>query len=213
MKVVKISFLLLVGLLGQDAMLNAAAKRPRDGDSPVQAQGGHRSVFVAVVEEDSEEASPLAVLLYDAIVEGNIVAVRELVDQGADIEERVGAFDCPALHTAVSYGHIAIARYLIEERGANIEALGGNDDYTPLHLAVYHCQLKMARLLVLRGADVDAVDGEGRDLMGRLEEAIDCGIYDDPDADADAMRAWLDEVLPVEQEESEPSGEELTESE
>ncbi len=180
MKILKYSFVVLVYLLAQQPLFSAD-NLPIDSESE---------------DEDVAMVDAITETLHEAVMKGDLDRVRELVGQGADIEARAGDFDCPALHTAVSNGHMEIARYLVDECAAHIEATGGDYDYTPLHLAVYHNQLPIARLLLLRGANVYALDNEGRDLRVQLEEAIRDRIYHD--ADVDTMRAWLDEVLLLE---------------
>ncbi|MBM3892773.1 ankyrin repeat domain-containing protein [Candidatus Dependentiae bacterium] len=182
MKVIKYSFVVLVCLFAQQSLFSL-------NNPPIDSEPE---------DEDVVMVDAHALALHEAVVTGELDRVQELVGEGADIEARAGAFDCPALHTAVSNGHLEIARYLVDECAAHIEATGGDYDYTPLHLAVYHNQLPIARLLLLRGANVYALDNEGRDLRVQLEEAIRDGIYHD--ADVDTMRAWLNQVLPLEEE-------------
>ena len=76
-----------------------------------------------------------------------------LIEQGADVNETDNAGRA-ALHYAMEYGDMDIARRLIE-KGANINAQE-NDGDTPLHEAMHHRQVSLALLLIDNGADIDA---------------------------------------------------------
>ena len=54
------------------------------------------------------------------------------------------------LHYAVGYGHIFMARMLLEN-GADVNAVT-DDDWTPLHFAVQKSDYEMAKLLLEHGA-------------------------------------------------------------
>ena len=64
------------------------------------------------------------------------------------------------LHLASRYGHIKVARFLLE-CGADLTAQ--NKDWeTPLHVASRDGQVEVAHLLIERGADVSAQDKDGK---------------------------------------------------
>lgn len=95
-------------------------------------------------------------LLHRAVEAGDIETVSTLIEQGADVNARMG--DWTPLHRAAA-GHVAIARRLLAA-GAEVDAQG-TAGWTPLHRAVKMGQGEMATLLLANGADVHAkgIDG------------------------------------------------------
>jgi ankyrin repeat protein len=93
--------------------------------------------------------------LHDAAKKGDIVKVRELLQQGADVNAKDNNQWTP-LHVAAKYGKTKVAKLLIEQ-GADVNA---KDKYqlTPLHVAAYYDQTEVAKLLIEKGADVNAKD-------------------------------------------------------
>eukprot|EP00730_Choanoeca_flexa_P006674 TRINITY_DN12203_c0_g1_i1.p1 TRINITY_DN12203_c0_g1~~TRINITY_DN12203_c0_g1_i1.p1 ORF type:complete len:116 (+),score=7.35 TRINITY_DN12203_c0_g1_i1:113-460(+) len=82
---------------------------------------------------------------------------RELIqqsDQGKDTP----------LHYACQYGHLAVARVLID-KGADVEAKNRNQ-WTPLHEACLRGHLSLAEMLIVNGADIMA-ENDVRAVMAR----------------------------------------------
>jgi ankyrin repeat protein len=71
--------------------------------------------------------------LLDAVSSNDLARVRNLIDQGAEINERDIRGNTP-LGRALSYNYIEIARVLLE-KGADVNA-ANKEGYTPLMLAV-----------------------------------------------------------------------------
>lgn len=91
--------------------------------------------------------------LHSAAQDGDLDRVKELLEQGCDINAFDEDLDWTPLHYAVKEGHIDVAAYLIE-RGADVNA--HNSDRageTPLALVAQECTYEIAKLLVDAGAD------------------------------------------------------------
>ncbi|KAJ1476988.1 caspase-3 [Baffinella frigidus] len=93
--------------------------------------------------------------LWTACGQGRVAEVRQLLADGADIEERggPGAFTTPLLFAA-SNSHVLVARVLLEH-GVDVSArdICGS---TPLHWAAIQGLDEMTRLLPAYGADVSS---------------------------------------------------------
>jgi hypothetical protein len=95
--------------------------------------------------------------LSKAAFEGQSSVVKEILNKGADVNER-GACDwrwsnVTALSCAAYGGHIDTVKILIE-RGANVNA-SSNDGWTPLMSAACIGHAGIANLLIEKGADID----------------------------------------------------------
>ena len=77
-----------------------------------------------------------------------------------DVHSRSLIDNATPLHLASRYGHIKVARFLLE-RGADLTAQN-KDRETPLHVASRDGQVEVAHLLIERGADVSAQDKDGK---------------------------------------------------
>ena len=117
--------------------------------------------------------------LTDAVDKGDINAVKKLLDQGADVNQKGGGGllnDSNALDFASTRGHLAIAKLLLD-RGANVDAASGNMGWTPLSSAAYHADTYMVNLLIDRGADINkAILAELRENL--QSEAGELAIFE-----------------------------------
>jgi ankyrin repeat protein len=104
--------------------------------------------------------------LRKAIEDGDVKEVTQLLDEGCpasvpmplsqDDYEGLPPTDFPIL-LAISHGRIEIVRLLLD-RGASPKTMGFEIGTTPLHHAK---DIEIAKLLISRGADVNARDGNG----------------------------------------------------
>lgn len=82
------------------------------------------------------------VLLTDACLSGDLAGVRRVFEptpgglnsEPPDINTPLTAKSLTPLHLASSYGHVNIARYLVEVRGADVNVVDG-EGWTPMHCA------------------------------------------------------------------------------
>src|SRR5262245_20277860 len=102
------------------------------------------SILLAIGHSSSASASPL----HDAVKEGDLARIEQLLAQGADINERIGP--ATSLHLAIQQGQAKAAELLIK-RGADINAtsIWG----TPVYFAASAGLTDIVRLLLERGAD------------------------------------------------------------
>ena len=89
--------------------------------------------------------------LIEAVENGDLKQVRQLLDSGANANVEDYAAHTPLYHAAQK-GHLEIARLLIED-GADIDHESGD---SPLLWACYYGHTDMVKLLVENGADVNA---------------------------------------------------------
>jgi ankyrin repeat protein len=114
---------------------------------------------------DSQFESPLTV----ATMAGHFDAVCTLVKHGADLNLHTKDLGT-ALCIAITYGHTALAHYLIEQ-GADIDVYIGRACETPLSLAIDRGDLEMVRILCNNGVNLINYNDESlydyaRDIRG-----------------------------------------------
>jgi ankyrin repeat protein len=103
-------------------------------------------------------------IVAEAAMQKNTGAVRELLQQGADVNAAQGD-GMTALHWAASHGNIELARMLLLA-GANVRALTRINSYTPLFFAARQGNAEVVKALLDAGAEPDAVSSTGsRPLM------------------------------------------------
>lgn len=99
-------------------------------------------------------ASPLD----DAIQKEDVAAVRQLVEQGANLEATDGAGQTP-LHHAVAVGNLDIMLILIGHH-ANV-TVADNDGNKPMHIAAAKGRPQAVKLLHAQGAQINEPNKEG----------------------------------------------------
>ncbi|TYZ61581.1 hypothetical protein PybrP1_000778 [[Pythium] brassicae (nom. inval.)] len=142
-----------------------------------QAEGSHgAAAHEALVRRYRSEA------LYCALQTRQFDMIAFLCAHGADaalIGAGVGYKHTSALHIAVKYGCLDIAEFLIEHQRADVN-YRNQRGRTPLHVAVIENRGDVAKLLLMHGAEVDAVSAsrigfmahETMDRMNALELAV-----------------------------------------
>lgn len=125
--------------------------------------------------------------LYCALQSRQFAMVAFLCAHGADaslVGNGVGYRHTSALHIAVKYDCLAIAEFLIEHQRADVN-YRNQRGRTPLHVAVIENRADMVKLLLMHGADLDAVSAsrirfmaqQTMDRMTALELAVWHGHY------------------------------------
>jgi ankyrin repeat protein len=111
---------------------------------------------------DGQKRGHSSTALTQAARDGDLAAVRQLLDAGADIDSRQQR--CTALHLAVIYGRVEVALELIK-RGADIQALDVLH-HDPLMICATSTGIsdndaaRVARVLLEHGADPQAPRGD-----------------------------------------------------
>ena len=94
--------------------------------------------------------------IHEAAKTGNIKAVKQHLDAGADVNAKDDKFGLTPLHFAAGRGNKEVVELLIA-KGVDVNAKN-NRGGTPLHLAN---NKEIAELLIAKGADVKAKDEDG----------------------------------------------------
>ena len=95
-------------------------------------------------------ASPPAISLHMAVLQGNLHAVQKHIEAGSELNEK-DAYGSTPLIIAITFDKTGVAKALIEA-GADV-TLGNNEGSTPLHLAAFFGRIKIVKALLDKGAD------------------------------------------------------------
>ncbi|EHK21973.1 uncharacterized protein TRIVIDRAFT_132487, partial [Trichoderma virens Gv29-8] len=99
-------------------------------------------------------------LLY-AVWNGHEAVVKQLLDNGADLECKDKEYGRTLLSWAAQYGHEAVVRLLLE-KGADIESKDKEYGRTPLAHAARRGHEAVARMLLEKGANMESRSKSGR---------------------------------------------------
>ncbi|MFW9908924.1 MAG: ankyrin repeat domain-containing protein [Candidatus Thorarchaeota archaeon] len=91
--------------------------------------------------------------LLDAVKNGDLDAVKQALEQGADINIKEEDFGDSPLHIACSNGDVAIAEYLLDNNADLL--LMNRVDMTPLHLAARDGRASVVRLILSRAKEIN----------------------------------------------------------
>jgi len=97
--------------------------------------------------------------LHKAALKGNVDAARNLLEQGANVDETNSDGITP-LRLAAEKGHAEVAQLLLEH-GANVDRALPEYKSTPLHKAAFNGHLEVAKKLLAYNAKVNATDNTG----------------------------------------------------
>jgi Ankyrin repeats (3 copies)/Carboxypeptidase regulatory-like domain/Ankyrin repeats (many copies) len=102
--------------------------------------------------------------LLKAVSNEDFDAVKDLIAKGANVNAKDKSYgDSTALHVAVDYGNMEIAKYLLD-MGAKINARD-KERRTPLMSLDYNATPELARMLLDHRAKVNAFDTEGNTAL------------------------------------------------
>lgn len=97
--------------------------------------------------------------LRKAAKRGNLELLRELVEEGVDVNSR-GGYCQTALHLAAERGHADAVEFLLE-KGAAVNGKGP-DGFTALHFAADSASARTIALLLAAGANAKATSSGGK---------------------------------------------------
>ena len=106
-------------------------------------------------EIGSETAYTPSQLLQNAIQEGKLEDVQQLIDAGVDINQPLNE-GITALHACVINNQENILASLLQ-KGADVNVTDTSTQATPLHLAALYGRNKIAELLIQKGANINAM--------------------------------------------------------
>lgn len=110
-------------------------------------------IEISCVSAQAKRASQLN----EAVKKGDIQAVRQLISEGADVNEPPNSSWKP-IHTAVQKKNLDIVKLLVANN-ADVNAwvtIHRDRRKTPLHMAVDKNDLEIAKILISAGADLNA---------------------------------------------------------
>jgi len=97
--------------------------------------------------------------LHLAASEGDVELVKELLEQGLNVNAR-DMHGLTPLHVAALKGHTEVAKVLLEH-GADVNAREECFENTPLHLTLEKGHLEVVKVLLEHGADINAENSFG----------------------------------------------------
>jgi ankyrin repeat protein len=132
--------------------------RDEGGRTPLRAAVfcGHTYIVLLLLKRGAKAELPP---IHQAVLDGNIERVRELLDGNPTLIESWDEVGRTPLRTAAFCGHTDIVRLLLD-RGANIEAAttGG---WPPLLTAAQNGHTDTVRLLLYKGAKIETANSHG----------------------------------------------------
>ncbi|WP_394242160.1 ankyrin repeat domain-containing protein [Vibrio astriarenae] len=104
--------------------------------------------------------------------DGNVQALKVLMDKGADQTIPDHYMKAIPLHKAAYNGHPEVIRLLANYPGfkETLDAQGPNNGYTPLHDAIWHGHTLAAQALIERGARTDLKGYDGKTPLDLARE-------------------------------------------
>ena len=132
------------------------------GQTPLNLaqQVGHTEIIELLREHGAAEVQSL----HGAAATGNIERVKQLISEGADLEEKVNTSFGPnttPLHMAAANGRTEVAKLLIDH-GADVNAQEDEGwRETPLHHAASSGHRDVVELLINKGAEIDCKLSDG----------------------------------------------------
>ena len=123
-------------------------------------------------------ANPPSVGLHEAVVEGNLEAIRQHIATGSDLNEQDPSGGASPLISAAAFGRTEAAKALIEA-GADLN-YRNNNGATALITAAFLCHTEIVELLLEHGADQNARNNAGATALESVAGSFDevKGVYE-----------------------------------
>jgi NAD(P)-dependent dehydrogenase (short-subunit alcohol dehydrogenase family) len=115
--------------------------------------------------------------LHQAVIEGNLEAVRALIEAGTDLNVKEPSGGSSPLLTAAMFGKTEIARALIDA-GTDVDQRN-NEGSTPLITAAFMCRTEIVEALLEAGADKSLANNAGSTALDGVTVPFEAaeGIY------------------------------------
>jgi ankyrin repeat protein len=128
-------------------------------------------------EDAVAETKQPHVSLQVAALQGNVVAIRQHIDFGSDLDVK-DEYGTTPLVIATTFGKIEVARALIAG-GASME-ITNNEGATPLHVAAFFCRTEIIQALLDKGVDKTILNKSGATALQTVSSPFEevKGIYD-----------------------------------
>ena len=95
-----------------------------------------------------------------AVMNDHVPVVEMLLDRGADVNSKSGAYEAPLLCHAANGNQVKMVELLIA-RGADVNLTSDEGGHTPLHCAAYTNSREVAQVLIEAGAPLDLLNTKG----------------------------------------------------
>jgi YVTN family beta-propeller protein len=102
--------------------------------------------------EIATESKEVSAELAEAIAQGNLTRIKQLIGDGASLNQRSFDSGMTPLSIAALYGRLNVAQYLVEN-GALVTGTN-RDGNSPLHVAAFLCRTKVVKYLLDQGASI-----------------------------------------------------------
>ena len=114
--------------------------------------------------------------LHKACEKGDIQAVKQHLDAGADVNDKDDKGFAPLVY-ACGEGHVELSEFLID-KGADMHVKAGYPALSPLHAAASENYEEIAALLIIKGADVNIKNDDGETPLDWAEEERNTDLAD-----------------------------------
>jgi len=136
------------------------------------------AVFIVCGQTKKSAFAAPDVDIWKAAASGNIVAIKQHLEAGTDVDAKESPGGSTPLLVAAIFGRADAAKFLIEKE-ANVNA-SSNDGATALHGAAFFCHAEIVKLLLDKGAKVNAKNIRGETpldaVAGSWSQELE-GIY------------------------------------
>jgi hypothetical protein len=113
--------------------------------------------------------------IFNVVEDGNVSGLRELLETYDDVTERViNRGGWKALHAAACYGHVDVAKLLIEN-GAELNAVNNRGWSVLCYASYFSVSVPLTLELICSGAkiDKDALEWDKTGLLVQIEERLE----------------------------------------
>eukprot|EP00904_Undaria_pinnatifida_P005573 jgi/Undpi1/2145/HiC_scaffold_12.g05531.m1 len=148
----------------------SSLKSPRSGGRTLLSRAGHASDRPRASHVDGAAQEGVSIDIFDALMSGNVDAVKEYVNAGGDCSVRDSIGDTPLMVAVESELTPTVAEMLVKQGGADVNEASETTGETPLHVAAYYGFTPLLKALI---EDCDA-NLETRNRKGETPLNLAC---------------------------------------